>query len=203
MLNSYSTIYQNHISQPYTKVLCCQYTRRHFFKPDRNNNLLYVSLDDLSYPKEFQCRSHWPRGQRCGSAATRLLGLRVRIPPGAWMFVVSVVCCQVEVSASGWSLVQKSPTDCGASLRVWSRNFINKEALAHWEGEGLLPPKKRSFRGVPNRGCHQSDSIAVFVRRHDYRYSFFPNGITIFPSSIRPASKSTLIVPDNCLQIRT
>jgi len=30
--------------------------------------------------------------------------------------VVSVVCCQVEVSAMDWSLVQRSPTDCGASL---------------------------------------------------------------------------------------
>jgi len=26
-----------------------------------------------------------------------------------------VVCCQVEVSASGWSLVQMSPTECGVS----------------------------------------------------------------------------------------
>jgi hypothetical protein len=29
--------------------------------------------------------------------------------------VVSVLCCQVEVSATGWSLVQRSPTDCGVS----------------------------------------------------------------------------------------
>ena len=29
---------------------------------------------------------------------------------------VSVVCCQVEISVTGWSLVQRSPTDCGASL---------------------------------------------------------------------------------------
>jgi hypothetical protein len=28
---------------------------------------------------------------------------------------VSVVCCQVEVSASGWSLVQRSPNECGVS----------------------------------------------------------------------------------------
>jgi hypothetical protein len=27
--------------------------------------------------------------------------------------VVSVVCCQVEVSATGWFLVQRSPTECG------------------------------------------------------------------------------------------
>ena len=29
--------------------------------------------------------------------------------------LVSVVCCQVELSASGWSLVQWSPTECGVS----------------------------------------------------------------------------------------
>jgi hypothetical protein len=29
--------------------------------------------------------------------------------------LVSVVCCQVEVSATSWSLVQRSPTDCGVS----------------------------------------------------------------------------------------
>ena len=34
------------------------------------------------------------------------------------MFVVSVVCCEVEVSATDCSLVQGSLTDCGASLCV-------------------------------------------------------------------------------------
>jgi len=29
--------------------------------------------------------------------------------------VVSVVCCQVEVSATNETLVQRSPTECGAS----------------------------------------------------------------------------------------
>jgi len=31
---------------------------------------------------------------------------------------VSVVCCQVEVSAMNWSPIQRSPTDCDASLCV-------------------------------------------------------------------------------------
>jgi hypothetical protein len=35
-----------------------------------------------------------------------------------YLSVVSVVCCQVEVSAKRWSLVQRSPTDCAASLCV-------------------------------------------------------------------------------------
>jgi hypothetical protein len=34
------------------------------------------------------------------------------------MFVVNVVCRQVEVSATGRSFVQRSPTDCGVSLCV-------------------------------------------------------------------------------------
>jgi len=39
------------------------------------------------------------RALRRRSAAARLLRSWVRIPPRAWMSVVSVVCCQVEVSA--------------------------------------------------------------------------------------------------------
>ena len=35
-----------------------------------------------------------------------------------YLSVVSVMCCQVEVSATSWSLVQRSPTDRGASLCV-------------------------------------------------------------------------------------
>ena len=60
-----------------------------------------------------------PRGLRRRSAAARLLRLWVRIPPWAWMFVCCECCVgQVEVSATSWSLVQRSPTDCDASLRV-------------------------------------------------------------------------------------
>jgi hypothetical protein len=63
-----------------------------------------LTLSDLG---SWHGRSQWPRGLRRGSATAGLLGLRVR--------VVSIVCCQVEVSASGWSLVQRSPTERGMS----------------------------------------------------------------------------------------
>ena len=46
------------------------------------------------------CRSQWPRGLSRRSTAARLLRSWARIPPGAWMFVASAVCCQVEVSAT-------------------------------------------------------------------------------------------------------
>jgi hypothetical protein len=38
---------------------------------------------------------------------------------------VCVVCCQVELSATSWSLVQRSPSDSGASC-VWLRNLVKR-----------------------------------------------------------------------------
>jgi hypothetical protein len=50
----------------------------------------------------------------------------------ACLSLVSVVCCQVEVSATSWSLVQGSPTECGVSqLCVIMKPRRNEEAQAH------------------------------------------------------------------------
>ena len=40
--------------------------------------------------KNLRSKSQWPSGLRRGFADDRLLGMRVRISPGAWMFV----CCE-------------------------------------------------------------------------------------------------------------
>jgi hypothetical protein len=61
--------------------------------------------------------SQWPRVLTRGSAAERLLGFRVRILPRSWMPVCCVFYCQVEVSAWGWSLVQRNPTECDVCNR--------------------------------------------------------------------------------------
>jgi len=63
----------------------------------------------------FICRSMWQRGLRSANAAAGLLGLRVRIPSGTWISFCCVVYCQVEIFALGWSLLWRSPTDCGVS----------------------------------------------------------------------------------------
>ena len=88
----------------------------HFCSPNRNT---LQSRHTSRWHRELTvCRSQWPCGLRRRSAAARLLGLWVRIPPGARKFVCCELSCQVEVSATSWSLVQRSPTDCGASLCV-------------------------------------------------------------------------------------
>jgi hypothetical protein len=79
-----------------------------------NNRTLAVLLVQGANP--CVCRPHWLRGLRRGTAAAHLLGLRVRIPAGnGCLYLARVVCCPVEFSASGWSPVQRSPTECGLS----------------------------------------------------------------------------------------
>jgi hypothetical protein len=60
--------------------------------------------------------------------------------------VVSVVCCQVEVSATDLSLVQRSPTDCGASLCV------------------IKKPRKREVLS-PLPGCENTTTIGCNARK--------------------------------------
>jgi hypothetical protein len=64
----------------------------------------------------------------------------VRIPPAAWIFVccVCVVCCQVEDSATSSSLVQRSPTESGASLCVNKKPRERGGHSPRWAAE----PKK-------------------------------------------------------------
>ena len=59
---------------------------------------MYFGFPSYNVILNGRSQSQWPRGLRRRSAADRLLRSWVRILPGVWMFVVSVVCCQVEVS---------------------------------------------------------------------------------------------------------
>ena len=66
----------------------------------------------------MKSKKYGRRCQRClrrESAPAHLLGLWVRILPGARMSVERVMCCYVEVSASDWSFAKRSPTECGES----------------------------------------------------------------------------------------
>jgi hypothetical protein len=63
---------------------------------------IMVTIMKLNIFVAINYQSQWPRGLRRGSTAVRLLGLWVRIPPvHGYLSLVSIVCCQVEVSASG------------------------------------------------------------------------------------------------------
>jgi hypothetical protein len=55
--------------------------------------------------------------------------------------LLSVVCCQVEVTVTGLSLVQRSPTECGLS-EYDRKSLDNEKALAH---QRLPKHGKRKF----------------------------------------------------------
>ena len=131
--------------------LQCRGTPRPLFSTPLS---IYPALTKLS------SRSQWPSGLRRRSTAARLLRSWVRIPPGG-MDVLSIVCCQVEVSATGWSLVQRSPTDCAALLCV-----IYKPR--EWGGRGQLgafaPKSNKLLDAVYSALLKVSLNRPVFLR---------------------------------------
>ena len=85
-------------------------------------------------------RSQWLHGLRRRSAAPRRLRMWVRIPPGAWTFVYCecCVCCQAEVSATIWSLLQRSPTDWCVVMCDLETSSMRRP----WRTGGLLRQKQ-------------------------------------------------------------
>ena len=88
------------------------------------------------------CRSRWPRGLRLRSATARLLRLRVRIPPGAWMSV-SCECCVL----SGRGLCDELITRPGESYRLCCVVVCDQETSwmrRSWPTGGCRAKKKKS-----------------------------------------------------------
>ena len=87
------------------------------------------------------CRSQWPRGLRCGSAAARLLGLWVRIPPGEWMSV----CCECCI-LSGRGLCDELITRLEESYRLWCvvvYDLKNSKMRRPWPTGGCCAKNKQ------------------------------------------------------------
>ena len=76
--------------------------------------------------------------------------------------LVNVVCCQVEVSASGWSLVQRSPTDCVVS--VCDRESLIKMRL--WPTRGCCAMVKNNSRNLTTelKRCKKKNRVSVEVK---------------------------------------
>jgi len=70
--------------------------------PQRHRKKKKIISYLISGSSSFDSRSQWPRGLRRRSAVARLLRFGFESHRGhGCLSVVSVVCCQVEVSATG------------------------------------------------------------------------------------------------------
>jgi len=95
--------------------------------------LLVILVHRILWALIEDSRSQWPRGLRSRSAAYRLLKLWVRIQGGhGWMSI----CCERYV-LSDRSLRRADHSSRGVLSTmvrrcVWSRIFLNEEALSRW-----------------------------------------------------------------------
>jgi hypothetical protein len=90
--------------------------------------------------KGFKQYKNGSKGENPGQTKKNRLG-------HGCLSLVNVVCCQVEVSATGWSLVQRSPTECG----------VSKKCVI------VKPRKMRQPR--PPRGCRAIGKIHFCDKR--------------------------------------
>jgi len=85
-------------------------------------------------PRRFRL----PRSLKCQSAAARLLGLWVRIPPGAWS-----VCCECCVLSCRGLFVQRSPPECDREAsygEAMTRNTVEAPQEGEEEEEEDMSP---------------------------------------------------------------
>jgi len=86
----------------------------------------------FTYSKWFNCQSQWPCSLRRVSTAFRLLGLRVRISSGAWMFVSCEWCVLSDRSLCDGLTTHPEKSYSLCCVWVWSWSLDNEEALAHY-----------------------------------------------------------------------
>jgi hypothetical protein len=95
----------------------------------------FVLLSSMkSYNYCIICRGQWPRFRSCGSVATSLLGLRVRIPLGHGC--PSVVC--YRVSHCVWLITRPEESYRVWCVWLWSWSLENEVVLAHYRGRRAM-----------------------------------------------------------------
>jgi hypothetical protein len=75
------------------------------------------------------------------------------------MFLLNVVCCQLEVSAMGLSLVRRSPTECGMS-ECDPRTSQRKPRSTR----GCRAVRKGKTFGLVTNLCLRKETTAVRIR---------------------------------------
>jgi hypothetical protein len=123
-------------------VWCRNERLQNFVSNSVSVNFIFVTLRS-TFNFKIILYSLYVQFVRHGSAAARLLGMQVRISPGAWMSV-SCECCVL----SGRDLCVGLITSPDETYRVWcvwvwSWSLDNEEALAH---QGLLCHGKNYVR---------------------------------------------------------
>jgi hypothetical protein len=117
-------------------------------------------------------RSQWPRGLRRGSAAARLTGLWVRIPPTAWTFV-SCECCMLP----GRCLCDGLITRPGHSYRLWC--LIVFDLVMLWRRR----PWAALGRSAKGAGRGERCPVVQTTRLNIQHFAFYPHTVRVLHDS--------------------
>jgi hypothetical protein len=148
-------------------TLCCTYVHV--------ATCLCTDVYGTAWPWVRACCCQWPRGLRRRFAAFRLLELRVRILAGACIsFSCECLCCQVEVSATGRSLIQRSPTESGVSE-------------CDCEASKMMAP-------FPTKGCCATGG-KKFAGLHPWKNFLFP--LSVLKEEASSTSQSQEFLPND------
>jgi hypothetical protein len=139
----------------------------------------HIAIDNI-LTTVLNARSQWPRGLRRRSAAARLLGLCVRIPPGAWMSV-SCECCVL----SGRCLCDELITRPEESYQLWWVVVFDLETSwmrRPWPTGGCRAKNKQTvlhiLRTIGHSYSYQKvPSYCSITERHVYSHMQYTKGI--------------------------
>jgi len=121
-----------------------------------------------------QRRSQWLRGVRRRSAGTRVLELRVRIPPGAWDVCLLCVLCVIRQSslqradADHW--YRGGPTEYGVSECDRGTSTIKSSPTT-----GCQAIKKNSRHLTFNIRCNLRYVIWIWCKRQNFEIRIYVN----------------------------
>ena len=148
-------------------------------------NICFARPASLNCEKMCVCSlSKWPRGLRRRSAAARLLGFWVRIPPGTWMSV----CCECCV-LSGRGLCDGLITRPEESYRLWCVVVCNLETSSMrrpWPALGRSATEKKVHTHThTHTHTYTSDCVRLYMNYRCYQITLQWNIFTQIGSSVK------------------
>jgi hypothetical protein len=123
----------------------------------------------LNRPTFIHCRSQRPRGLRRGSAAACLLGLWVRIPPGAWLYIFCE-CCVLGGVLCDRPITRPEESYGVRCVWVWPWNVSHEEGLSN----GAVAPWTK---------IHSSVHLFIYIGIYKVIYSSIRLFILLFGHS--------------------
>jgi hypothetical protein len=94
----------------------------------------------------------------CGRSLAGIVGSNPT--GGVDLSLVSVVCYQVEVFATGWSLIQGSPTECGVSECDRQASIMRMP----WTNRGCYPMENITLNSSTPATCPAHRNLLEFTR---------------------------------------